>query len=391
MPGHSDAARPIQGRARVCQLDWFINSRCDYACRHCVPGACGKGRRDVDLAACRKALRSFLSFCAAQQREARITFFPRQAEFAEPFLTILREASVARRRGRLGQIVSANRGDLPADKIRLFAEAGVDACRLTMDGPEAVQDVMRRPGSFRDTLTAFHATRASGVRVIPLLILVRFNAPHIARTLRMLLDDGFDGFALQVGIRGDAGAGSRKASVHPDPSSPWNDLLTASDYRAVLLRALNFLDTTGPAHRDERAQFVLRHPMYARLFFELGRLNEYERLAAHHRREDILPFVLRPDGSVLCQQQMPELGTFPGGSFQKMFDTAHPLHWFGRGASLVSYMARKQRTFFKCRDCPVSRHCPPELVGAQGRRLFFQPDVHCWVEEKESVKHAATN
>lgn len=217
MPGHSDAARPIQGRARVCQLDWFINSRCDYACRHCVPGACGKGRRDVDLAACRKVLRSFLSFCAAQQRQARIAFFPRQAEFVEPFLTILRDAAAARRSGRLGQIVSANRGDLPADKIRLFADAGVDACRLTIDGPKAVQDFLRRPGSFRDTLTAFRAARDSGIRVIPLLILVRHNAPHVARTMRMLLDDGFDGFTLQVGIRGDAGTGNRLASVHPEP------------------------------------------------------------------------------------------------------------------------------------------------------------------------------
>jgi MoaA/NifB/PqqE/SkfB family radical SAM enzyme len=256
----------------------------------------------------------------------------------------------------------------------------MDACRLTIDGPAAVQDPMRRTGSFRDTLAAFRAARAAGIRVEPLVILVRFNAPHVAATLRLLLAEGFDDLALQAGIRGDAGAGDRRASVHPDPGSPWNDLLTAAEYRTVLRRALACLDAAGAPHRQARDRFIRNEPMFARLFFELHRGDEYERIVRRQPRKDVLPFVLRADGAVLCQDGLPEIGRFPGGSFREIYDAAHPLRWFATGGH-PRYVAEKQRAFAKCRACPARRHCPPVLAGWQGRRLFYQPDVHCWVRD----------
>jgi hypothetical protein len=63
-----------------------------------------------------------------------------------------------------------------------------------------------------------------------------------------------------------------------------------------------------------------------------------------------------------------------------MFAAAHPMHLFPDYAHLHEYRARKQQEFAKCRACPAARYCKPALVGSAGARLFYQPDVHCWVD-----------
>ncbi|MBI5536104.1 MAG: radical SAM protein [Deltaproteobacteria bacterium] len=365
----------------VCHLEWFINSRCDYTCRRCVPEASVQDKPDLGLEACAEALYSFVSFAEETARDAHITFYPRQAEFTDPFLTILDTVRDLKTRGLVKHVACAIRGDVPSDKIKLFRNAQVDALRLTIDGPEAVQDELRRRGSFQDTLAAMREARDSGILVIPLVILVEHNAPHVVDTMRMMLDEGFDRLVLQVGIRGDVGGAGTLAGHHPDPESPWNQLLLASEYRAVLVEALNFLDSVRDRHEEFRTRFILANPMYARLLFELGRAREYDQLAAAQARASVLPFALKPDGAVVAQQQLPEIGAFPGGSFKKMFETFHPLRWFRGATQQDDYMAVKQSAFGKCSSCPVRSHCKPMLVGVQDRRLFYHPDVHCWVGE----------
>jgi len=379
-----------RGPHPVCHLEWFINSRCDYACRGCAPHPSGQTMPDLGLDACMEALHSFVDFAAARACKAEITFYPRQAEFTPPFTTILDAARDLKAKGRLNKITCANRGDLPGHKIRLYRHGGVDVCRLTIDGPEPVQDALRRPGSFGDTLRALRATRASGIHVVPLLILVQHNAPHLAATMRILLDEGFDGLLLQAAIRGDVGGENLKASDHPDPDSPWNRLLAPDEYRHALLAALHFLDSAGARHDDFRAAFVRTHQMYARLFFEIGRRDEYERLAGRRAPDDVLPFVLKPDGAVHHPGHMPAIGRFPGGSFSTIHETAHPLRWFEHGSDQEKYMAAKQRAFAKCRACPAAHHCRPTLIAAHQQQLFYYPDVHCWVDQRGDDGHNVT-
>lgn len=363
----------------VCHLEWFINSRCDYACRGCIPQPPRKP--DLGLEACLEALDSFVRFAASRGADASIAFYPRQAEFQDPFLTVLQVVRDLKREGRLKTVTCVNRGDLPREKIELFRESGVDRCRLTIDGPRSLHDALRRPGGFEDTMTAFREARACGIRVMPMTILMTRNAPHVVDTIRLLMNEGLEDFALQAAIRGDVGGPDAPANLHPDPASPWNRLLTASEYRTVLLDALRLLDSAGSRHEALRASFVRGHQMFARLFFELGRWQEYERLAGAPAPVEPVQFVLKTDGTVAAAQNLPELGFFPGESFERLFETAHPMRWFGQESNLQEYRAARQKAFAKCAECQVRSHCTPMLVGVQDRRLFFQPDVHCWVGE----------
>ena len=338
----------------VCRLEWLVNSRCDYACKGCV--AVATARRDLDLDARLAALRSFVEFAAARSCDAQVTLYPRQAAFAESFTAVLDVVRDLKRQGRIGRVTCANRGDLPGEKIRLYRDAGVDVCRLTIDGPQAVQDGLRRPGSFGDTLRAFREAQACGLGVVPQMIVISANASCVAETMRMMLDEGFDGLSLQVAIRGDAGSGELVASLHPDPDSPFNRLLTAAEYRSVLLSALAVLDSAGEQAREARTRFVLDNPMCARLFFELGRIAEYEQWVAGRAFHLPLQFVLKPDGAVLPDSLLPEIGAFPLGEFSSMFASGHPMRWFDSASSFREYLAARQRAFFKCRACPVAIH-----------------------------------
>lgn len=102
-------------RRDVCHLEWFINSRCDYSCRGCVPEP--PRRPDLGIDACLEALHSFADFAAGRGADATITFYPRQAELCDPFLTVLDAVHDLQQRGRVKTVTCATRGDLPHEKI----------------------------------------------------------------------------------------------------------------------------------------------------------------------------------------------------------------------------------------------------------------------------------
>ena len=364
---------------KKCYLQWFINSRCDYACRHCTPPDVQP--RDLNEKACLEALQSYADFTA--EREATIAFYPRQAALTDRFTTVLRAAAELKKKGRLTSMRTVHRGDLPSDKIRLYQECGVDVCQLTIDAPEAIQDKNRRPGSFRDTLRAFREVQDAGMQVVVLMIVARFNAPYLPEMLRIVLDQGVDEVVLQVGVDVNANRGPVPGGTAPE-ENPWCQGLSANAYRDLLVGVLRFLDTLGPQHADFRRRLILNTPMFARLFSELGRLEEYEPMRAKTserpgRAENGLRLLLQPEGEVRFHQDLPRLGTFPGASFSKMYANSDTLQILDDESRLANVWAEERPRFTKCHACPVADSCRPALVGASGSRLFFYPDDHCWV------------
>jgi hypothetical protein len=368
------------GRKKVA-LNWFINSACDYTCSRCTPHAGYAPLPDLGLAGCLEALSSFTEFAAG--RDSTLTFYPRQAEFVEPFLTVLKAAGELKAKGALTTIRSANRGNLPEEKALWFREHGVDSCLLTIDGPEAVQDVLRGPNSHRDTLHAFRRLRRLGIHVSPLVIIVQCNAPHIHETLQLLFDEGFDDITIQVGIRPDPSRyphipRNRTASEADD--NPWNQSLNAVEYRSFLLDVLGFLDTLPSNRSVFRRKIILAHPLYARLFHELDRDAEYRSLREGAPGDTTgTTLTLRPHGELLCHANLPALGSFPGLSFESLHDASALWQLLDNADARHCYGGAAQREWFRCSDCPAAQYCQPVPSGASGGSLYLHPDEHCWV------------
>jgi hypothetical protein len=365
-------------------LKWFINSCCDYECSNCTPHAGDTPHLDMGISECLEALNSFAEF--STDRAATLTFYPRQAPFVEPFLTVLRTACELKTKGALKSIRSANRGDLPDDKALLFKEHGVDTCQLTIDGPEPVQNTLRRPDSYRDTLHAFRTLQSLGIHVSPLVIIVQYNAPHIRATLRLLLDEGFDDITLQVGIRPNSDAYPmlpNSGNPSKTDTNPWNRSLNAAEYRSFLLDVLGFLDELPSDRAAFRTKTILAHPLYARLFHEQGRGSEYrgirEGASVSEGNNHELLLLLRPYGELLCHENLPPLGSFPGLSFKELFHSSPLLQLLDNPGARHGYGMAAQKEWSRCRDCPVAEFCPPVPSGGSGNRLYLYPDDHCWV------------
>ncbi|MCX7827349.1 MAG: hypothetical protein N2689_17600, partial [Verrucomicrobiae bacterium] len=360
--------KPAGAPRGTCHLEWFINSRCDYTCHRCGSVSQKQTAPDLPLDGCLAALQSFVTLARHCGRDAAIAFYPRQAEYTGTFLKTLAAAHDLKKKGFLKQIRTVTRGDLPSERIRLFQKSGVDVCQLSIDGPEHVQDTLRRPGSFRNTLRAFREVRDAGIHVIALVILVRFNAPQLPDTLRLLLDEGFEDVILQVGIRAEPGRYPSLAGTPTNPGDPddlWNQSLTAAEYRSLLTETLHFLDSLGDHRKVFRAKVIQSQFMFARLFHELGRWEEYKGIRGDASdAEHFLTFQLRSTGKVFVQRDVIELGSFPGGSFREMYESSAPVKLLDDAPRLRRYCAENQKEFAKCRSCAVATYCQPELVAA---------------------------
>lgn len=358
-------------------LDWLINSQCDWTCQRCQPPA--TSRPDLSLADRRAALESFVAFAGEGGLPPSIAFYPRQAAWTDAFTEVLRATAAFKSAGRVGTVSTVNRGDLPADKIDLLARSGVDRARVTIDGPEPVQDALRRPGSHRDTMESFRRLRDAGLRVEPLMLVVRFNAAHVAETMTRLWADGFSDFVLQVGIRSAAKEKSSASRPAGHGNSLWNESLSAGEFRDVLRVALEAADALGPAATEFRQRFILRQPMFARLFFELGRGEEYRRLVGSAPAAE-LRFSLSPAGDVSVGPDAGvKLGSFPGGSFDAVYRSAPALQAIDCATYRIPDLSRSAAAFERCLACPAAAYCPPKLATASATDLTFRPDEHCWV------------
>ncbi len=367
----------------VCHLQWMINSLCDYACARCYPHSLNQSKNDLELGGRLEALRSFVDFASGRKNDAHITLYPRQARFTKPTTDVLGAMGELKKEGLVKKVICANRGDLPIEKIDLYEHSGVDECRLTIDGPAPLQNTLRRMGSFDDTIGAFHETRKRGISVIPLVILGKYNAPYIVDTMKIFLNEGFDNFVLQVGIRSKDEDQITDDAGHTDTIRMWNQQLSAREYRSVLLDILSFLDSDPHGYRDLRKRLVLETPMFARLFLELGRGDEYEQLAGNSAGENTVEFTLLPVGQVHYKPHLPAIGTFPGGSFREIYSAAHPMRRFEHPADLQRFEAQELQRFEKCGECRAARHCKPTLTAEQEGKLVYSPVAHCWVYDEE--------
>ncbi|MFH0919657.1 MAG: radical SAM protein [Fibrobacterota bacterium] len=367
---------------RTISMDWFINSECDWSCIRCKPPSIKEPKQDLNLDHCFEALHSFVELGKKLDRDAIITFYPRQAPFTEPFISILKIANELKAKGLITSIRSANRGDLPEDKVLFFQENGVDVCQLTFDGPKPVQDFLRRENSFRDTIKAFRNVRKQGIHVTVLLIVIHYKIPHLGATLRFLLDEGFDDFILQAGICPEPGRYPAIASKTKlkGAENPWEQQLTVKEYRALLLGTLQLLDSLPERFLDVRNDFILKNQMFARLFDELGRGSEYDALRKNTPVQPAgIKFQLRPNGDLLWHSHQPKLASFPGASFLNVYDKSPILQLLDTPSDALAYMSENQKEFAKCLSCPAAKHCLPVIIGASGDRPYFYPDEHCWI------------
>jgi MoaA/NifB/PqqE/SkfB family radical SAM enzyme len=357
-----------------CHLAWHITSRCNLACPHCLRRTPGRAMDDLPAEACRAILASFLAFARETGREAEVEFSGGNPLLREDFPEFLAAAGAAKATGLVRNIrILGNPETLDNAMVRRVRDAGVDDFVISLDGLAPANDRMRGAGSFRAGLRGIRALVANGVPTSVKFTLVRENADQVPHVLRICVEEGVR--HLGVGPLILAGGGWEQR----------DHALTPLEYRQWLLDMLAFFDGADARYEPFRRAF-LANRLYALLFHELGRQDEYRALAPTRQGPFGVPggsgantlFVVWSDGEVVVRRGMPRVGWAPRDSFREIYEHAPLLRLLEDGASIRALAQAEQANNVKCRVCPVRDLCQPMLAGWFDSRPLFATNRLCW-------------
>jgi len=329
---------------------------------------------DLPTEACRRILASFLAFARETGRDAEVEFSGGNPLVREDFPEFLAAAGTAKAAGAVKNIrILCNPETLDDDMVARMRDAGVDDIVISLDGLEPANDRMRGPGAFRAGLRGIRALVAAGIPTGVKFTLVRENADQVPDVLRICVEEGVR--HLGVGPLILAGGGWEQR----------DHALTPLEYRQWLLDMLKFLDRADARFADHRRAFLAHNSLYALLFHELGRQDEYRALAPARRGPFGVPgggkntlFVVWSDGEVVVRRGMPRVGWVPRDSFQEIYGHAPLLHLLEDGARIRALAQAEQANNVTCSACPIRETCLPGLAGWFDSRPLFATNRLCW-------------
>jgi radical SAM protein with 4Fe4S-binding SPASM domain len=158
-------------------LQWHITDRCNLRCAHCYRDAPKEDLPRDDLAA---ILENFLEFREdLPQEKTRIQFCG-----GEPFLSehlpFLLEA--AARHGIAARILS-NGTLIDLARVAMLKETKCRIVQLSVEGPHAIHDAIRGPGTFEAVIGAARLLKESGIQVTLAMTLSRRSLPGLGQVL----------------------------------------------------------------------------------------------------------------------------------------------------------------------------------------------------------------
>lgn len=202
---------------------WELTLRCDQPCQHCGSRAGGARTRELTTEECFAVGRQL---AAMGTRE--ITLIGGEAYLRADVYDIVAELT------RLGMIVTMQSGGraLTAKRARRFKDAGLKALGISVDGPEAIHDLLRgNKGSHAAALRALDAARAVGLPTASNMQVNRVNADHIRENVEILRDHGVRYWRPQLTVP------MGNAADHPDwILEPW--------------RIIDVIDTVAAIQRE---------------------------------------------------------------------------------------------------------------------------------------------
>ncbi|MBI5779640.1 MAG: radical SAM protein [Planctomycetes bacterium] len=362
-------AGPPAGKS--CVLRWEITHKCSMKCKHCII-ADKKPSDDLSYEDCGRVLHSYQNFLSRNNLAGRMVLTGGDPFLRKDFLDILENIREYRLSGFIYWVaIQGNPVFINEEMAGKLKYLGIDSYGLSTEGgDERVHDFFRKPGSFRQTLSALNHLRQAGIKTSMSLTVSKLNAPNIIEVIKTMLQAGL--YSLHIAPLIASGRGE-ELKEH---------ILSPPEYRQVLLDVLNFLDTLDEHYRVFKASTIADAGLYARLFYELGRWQEY--LDCFYPYTIIptqlspgLTFAVLSDGTVWPGRFIPvKIGQVPRDSFQEIYESSGLLKSFEDNA----YLEIRNDKFEQCRTCPVALYCKNIGMTYFVSGSPYGPAVGCWVE-----------
>lgn len=244
-------------------------------------------------------------------------------------------------------------------------KSGVRKFQLSLDGLEEKHDILRKAGSYRETLRAARCLKDAGVRTTCMFTLSRFNAPDLIAVMRVVAEEKFDAFAFARFCRPE----------NWSLKEYQKQMFSPVDYKDLLMKVDKIHKELAVTHPETR--FVFKDHLWELFFYEKSSPKERREIEKLEKHKIIVggcsigisSVSILADGTVYaCRRFKSPIGRVPE---QKLIDL------FINSETLNSYRDLSQ--YKKCGICPllyVCRGCGAVAYGYSGS--FFDPDPQCW-------------
>jgi radical SAM protein with 4Fe4S-binding SPASM domain len=170
----------MAARARTQEfiIQWHLTHRCNLRCRHCYQES--SSGAEMPVAGIVGVIREIAAMLQDWQETYGLKFSPSfNVTGGEPFLRgdffiILEEIQ----RAGFATYVLSNGTLITPERGRTLAALGVKEVQISLEGPPAVHDTIRGPGSFAAALQGIGCLKEAGVPVSLNVTLSRMNAPY---------------------------------------------------------------------------------------------------------------------------------------------------------------------------------------------------------------------
>ncbi len=342
-------------------LQWHVTAKCDQHCKHCYmydsPTYASQIGNEMPLEKCEETLADFEEFAKEKKFKGEISFSGGDPLLKPGFPDLLEKASAKFMTGILGNPYHVD-DEVAGDLKR----RGLKRYQISIDGMEKTHDYLRRQGSFKESLRALGALKKAGLTTAVMFTASRLNAPELCDVLRLMAEKGADTFTFTRLVPTGTGSELKEQMIPP------------AEYKKLLEKVLETLDGLDEKkYGGFKARVLRREYLFRLLFWEKGRLAEYEEIMKKHK----LTyggcgigggFTVLADGTVLACRRLPFiLGKTPEQKFSRLFE------------SPFIKMMKDWGNFEKCSSCEIVGICRGNpCVACAVAGSPFAPDPQCW-------------
>ena len=274
-------------------------------------------------------------------------------------------------------VILGNPYHLDVKNCRKLKKLGCDRYQVSLDGLEATHDMLRRPGSFQDTLNSIRIMKKAGLRSIIMTTVSSLNINEMLELTDVVVASGADIWSFARYCPTSAFSKDKECGSQELPNcttefsdGPINSAMTPQAYREMLVKVGEKI--RGHLAAGCKTWFDKKEHLWTLLDYEQGRfvIPEDARRGVIYGgcHCGISHLTILPNGDVLACRRVPnsKVGNIFTDSLSEM--------WV---MGLKPY--RQYERFERCSECALlswCRGCPAVAASTNGN--YFSPDPQCW-------------
>lgn len=354
-------------------LQWHITDRCSQRCKQCYLFQ-GKYKnlqpKELSLRSLEKIAKDFIRTAKFLKANAVVVLTGGDPMMHPEFWQLLKIVNKFFKKFQvkgtidiLGNPFFVN--EVTAQKLK---EGGVRKFQLSLDGLKKKHDILRKPGSYKETFKAAKYLKDAGIKTTCMFTLSKFNAPDLIAVMRKVAEKKFDAFAFARLCRPEGWS----LKIYQE------QMFSPLEYKKLLAEVDNAHRELALTYPDTK--FVLKDHLWELFFYERYSKKQKKELRKIQRKRiitggcslGISSLSVLADGRVYaCRRFSSNIGRVPDQKFIKLFIASEKLNYY-----------RDLAQYKKCVSCPllyVCRGCGAIAYGFSGS--FFDVDPQCWYKE----------